>query len=356
MRLVADEETLLISGLRRWPATSTVNGLLAAVPRKASLAQRLVAVRLLGELGTPPAIDGLVQLLADLDPVELQASSVRRAATRAWSTSLARGRRDLLDRLRFEAEHLPAALVPDLVQALAGLHSGETLDLLEDLQGLGTESDACILDALAAIPAWDQRALSGEAARLVREQLTAGEVELRRRAVLAASRMRDPQALETLVQLLEDPDPRVRHAAAEGLGELTGARPGEGPAHWQAWIEAEFEWIDERYPELLEAALGAEPALAVEALRELSMHPLQREGLAYDLEPALERREAAVVVAAAGALARLQAGHGVRPLIELLVDERPGVREAAHAALRATTGTDLPADAEAWDAWLEPAD
>ena len=352
VRLSREEEALLIAALRRWPAQRTVSSLVAALPPEPSLSQRLVSVRLLGETADPAAVEPLILLLSDLDPGLQQSATVQRAAARAWTVLLREGPDSLLTHLRSLVLDLPTPLYPGLVQALGELRSGRTLEVLERLSGRDPQTDALVVDAVGTIPRWDPRNLDGDAAAGVRPHLDSDHVELRRSAALAAGKLHDEEALDGLLELLLDPDARVRRAALESLQALTGARLGADPEPWQAWVEAEDSWHLEHSPDLVQQARSGQPAAAVAALRELSAHPLRAEFVARDLEPVLGRAEAEVVVAACGALARLRAGTGVRPLVDLLADPRAEVRDAAHAALRATTGADLPAEVEAWQAWL----
>lgn len=58
---------------------------------------------------------------------------------------------------------------------------------------------------------------------------------LRLTAARALPNVKSEAAVEALIVTLQDPDPRVRTAAAEGLQKLTGQSLGEDSAKWSTW-------------------------------------------------------------------------------------------------------------------------
>ena len=134
-----------------------------------------------------------------------------------------------------------------------------------------------------------------------------------RRAVAAASASIDPRpdiVTSAIHRMLEDPDPVVRSRAAAVLA-AEGDAGARSVLVELAGSEAEADRV---------AAFGA-------------MHGLPVPALAVVAEAGLSDPVPAVRAEAAGALARLDPAHALAPLIAALADEQPVVREGAAAGL-----------------------
>jgi len=356
-RLTPSEESLLLAVVPRWRVDEVARYLATSRAGRPALSKELLDIRLLGAAGSSEAVGPLIALLGDVEPEHLQTKLVQDAAERAWFSLLSADREATLLALRPRLASLDPLLSPALVGALARLESGATLPILERLEHASPALDALLLDAFGRIPRWDAAVQDGSLRALVRGRLFDAEAGTRRAAALALGRLEDGEAAPDLLRLLADErDARVRRAAFDALRSSGGARvTGSQLEPWTRWLAEEEAWFAEDAPDLVAAAVSGSPAEAAAALRQLSAHPLHRERLAPDLKPALERPEEAVVTAACGALARLRAGASVRPLCALIDDPRAPVREAAVAALRATTDgrfPELPAEQRAWAATL----
>ena len=134
-----------------------------------------------------------------------------------------------------------------------------------------------------------------------------------RRAVAAASASIDPRpdiVTSAIHRMLEDPDPVVRSRAAAVLA-AEGDAGARSVLVELAGSEAEADRV---------AAFGA-------------MHGLPVPALTVVAEAGLSDPVPAVRAEAAGALARLDPAHALAPLIAALADEQPVVREGAAAGL-----------------------
>ena len=58
---------------------------------------------------------------------------------------------------------------------------------------------------------------------------------IRQRAARILGSLKDPAAVEALIEALEDRDREVRSAAAGALREITGQDLGSDPAAWRRW-------------------------------------------------------------------------------------------------------------------------
>jgi hypothetical protein len=156
--------------------------------------ERALAVRALGRLGRPSAFALVVEALA----------------------------RETDDRVLAAAEEAiraaPAEVAPLAVKEF---------DAAED-----PLARAALLRILAVLPGPEARQRVWVRAR------SAGDGCTRAAALLALGRDRDPEALEALLEALDDDDPGVRAAAVESLQRLTGEGFGLDPAKWKAWWKA----------------------------------------------------------------------------------------------------------------------
>jgi HEAT repeat protein len=166
--------------------------------------------------------------------------------------------------------------------------------LLPNLRGKDRETLGVVLDSLGAVDAARRQAKSKRAVA----RAEAGEF---------LGESGSPEAVRDLVQLLQDPDAKVRWAAARGLGRL--GHPSAVPALLSS--------IDGSLPVPVDVVAGA-----VAEIRECPV-PLLREGLT---SPSVPKRALTVEL-----LGRFQALAAADELIDLLHND-PSVEVRARAA------------------------
>jgi cyclophilin family peptidyl-prolyl cis-trans isomerase/HEAT repeat protein len=212
----------------------------------------------------------------------------------------------------------------------------------------------------------------------IRTQLTAAHPELRRRAALAAGRVRDPRAADLLLQALDDTDAGVRAEAAFALGQL-----GDSSAHLigalaarslapteDAVVRAEavaalgkLRSIESRIT--LEAILGSAateeeaPPAAVVAEALLAIWKFRRvEGMTDPIAQLSRSRDLELRWRAVYALMRLGDPHTIATLLDRRHDADPLVRALALRGLRPavvdSAGQHAPATAALAEATRDP--
>lgn len=163
------------------------------------------------------------------------------------------------------------------------------------------------------------------------------EAAVRRISAEILADLSTPEAAEALVQLLHDPDPEVRHAAVRGVG---GAAAPGAPGRLVALLEDPAPQVRASAAAALLEPAGDRARATLRAMaddrrpewRAAAMSALGRAGDAgaliglSDAAPSVRR-------AAAEALASVEPGLAVGPLLETLADDDPGVRAAAARAL-----------------------
>ena len=161
---------------------------------------------LLGLLATPRALEIVIALLADTDPLTHQA--VAQAVEWAGAPAVAALDRALAasdERVRGRAAELLARVGPGAEEsALAALQAPNATRRLVATRALASVSSP-----------------HAEAALI--ERLTDPDADVRRAAVSALGQLGTPGALGALMRLLTDPDPQLRIAVCSALGALSAS-------------------------------------------------------------------------------------------------------------------------------------
>jgi hypothetical protein len=246
------------------------------------------------------------------------------------------------------------ALVGPAVRALAAERSAESLALLADLLGRVEGADGLLLAELAGLGVELGRPADERVARQVRGLLGDCDRHVAVLAVQAAAALQDTAAIGELIGLLSHADPALRAAAEAALVQLARKHYRGGPEAWERWYQGELAWWSDEAPRALDELGARDPARAVAALRELAQHRLHREESAEAVADVLARPERDLVVVACSILGHLGSPRAVPELLDALERDDPRVVDAAARALRAITGLDLPAEADAWDAAVGP--
>jgi HEAT repeat protein len=189
---------------------------------------------------------------------------------------------------------LSAAAIQALTPVEHEVLETQAKNLLPSLRGKDRETLGVVLDRLGAVEAARRQAKS----KRVGARVEAGEF---------LGQSGSPEAVRDLVQLLQDPDPKVRWAAARGLGRL--GHPSAVPALLAS--------IEGTLPVPIDVVAGA-----VAEIRECPV-PLLREGLT---SPSVPKRALTVEL-----LGRFQALVAADEVIDLLHHD-PSVEVRARAA------------------------
>jgi len=353
--LSADERELLLESLRSWPATATVEALLA-LPRDPSLDDRLTALRLVGEVGGKSAILAVDSLCAGMAPAEVADPLVSAELQRTLLHLMRRDAEAVDEASRLmQASRLRSELFQPLARAIGQVPSSAGMAVLERLLGRNEGLDRIVLEALGNLRPYGDAHGLGEAAQSVRVYLSSIHPRLRRQAALSLGSLHDSESVPHLIVLLDDPDRRVQRAAHWALGRISGLELPADPESWTRWHEAELEWFDTRCAALIESLEAAEAARVIEATRLLSLHPVHGMIVAEAIEGLLEHDDPLVVFAACAALAKLDSIGSFTLLVQALDDPRDEVRLAVARCLEALTGEHLGVEPDVWFAWLAPA-
>jgi len=345
---------LLYEALRAWPATEVTTRMASLANAGSPLGERMVALRLLGEVGDASSIVTVSEIVASFTSKEARPNQVRATVETALRKILIRDRRaygavsDMVDEL--EEYHLPP-----IVAALGEGGAAEGQPILERVldrdRNLGL--DLLVLDALGKMDRFDPEADLQRCASVVRGYLDAQDPLFRRQAAVSLGRLRDGASVPDLIEALDDDDRRVRLGALWALHDITDLRFIGEQQRWLAWQQEQAEWYDSRSAELALLVTEGDAGPAVAALREIGEHPLFASDLVGDVARALRHESPDVAAYACGTLALLKDPKAFPLLVEALADERAAVRTAAGRCLQLLTGETLPAEPELWADWAE---
>jgi len=288
----------------------------------------------------------LARLTLEADPSAPIVPELRAGFTEALSAMLARDGA-AVSRMRELVADLPPRLSGSIVDALATVPSDEATRCLASLLGRSTGLDPLILARLA------ERGRAGvhideNTQEAVRRYLGSADPAILCAAAHTAGELRDCEAVEVLVQLVDHPEERVRSSVFAALASISGLAYGSDGARWTSWYHAEMRWWDEEADALLvriERGHGAEFARAA---RQAMEHRLFRDRIAEAFAQALRRNNLEEVRLSCRALGQLGSTTAVRGLLECMQASDPSVREAAWKALQSITGSDLPPESDSW--------
>lgn len=276
-------------------------------------------VEVVGEIEGEEATAFLVQALQDRDYY------VREAAIAALAVRGETSIPPVADLLRLESVALREAAITILERIGTPAVVVPLLTALEAVQAK-LRSQA----ALALSKTGDPRAIQALNNLLVHDD----DTMVRRDAVEALKRLRDPSSLDAFVRALSDRDYVVRQKAAEAIKAL-GWEPDQSETAARYWA-SQGRW--ERCVPIGEPAVVVlldYLLTATSSEQRLIRNALERIGAVAvpHLLHALQAPQKALRVEAAGLLARIAGQEALEPLLQALQDPERSVREAAATAL-----------------------
>jgi len=308
---------------------------------------RVTAIRVLGRVGRGEDVPLLMELAApasDQEPLDPAAASALADATRQILDCD-------LDGL-FELEHAYPYAHPRLklgiVEAIGEAGREESLRALGRLLGVTEEADAFVLREIERLALALPLSRDEELLRAARRYLAAADPRLVAQACRLARILRDEEAVEELIGLVESPEPEVRKTALAALGELTGQNIGPNKEQWSRWYGWELAWWLGRSDESLEALRSRERAEVAAAVQQLSRRWLFRDELVEPIAELLQGRDVTTVRLAVAALAGFGTELAADELLGVMDHPDQAIREAACQGLRRITGWNLACDAHLW--------
>lgn len=252
--------------------------------------------------------------------------------------------------------HVPPHLRGNVLHALGDAATRPGLDWLAEQLWYQTKHEPIVLAGIARLAPLAREEQAAEIAGQLRDRLDPAEPNLCQAASLAVAAFRDAESVPQLIALLSAETRGVRENALWALRRITGRSFGSNPAQWQTWFDAETAWLETKAATVFETFEGEDPEAISTGLRELAAHALFRDALTDEIRALLWHEHTEVMTLACSTLAHLGSRRAIAPLIDALDAEDEIRVKAAHEALRALTGCDLPPESDRWRDTLLEAD
>lgn len=312
---------------------------------------RLMLAGVLGGMSERTAFRVLLELVDGIESIHLMRSYVQGSLEGALTAHL---RRDpaLLQELDKRAFRANAALLGVYARSVGSTRSSRGVEVLAGWLGREADADAVILTQLGRVAGDGGLAISPESMAVVRRSASSSDLQVQRAAVVALGRLRDAESFETLVEVLEHGASLAAGSARWSLAQICDLDIGAQAQAWKNWRERENAWWSERAPALLDALQGDQEGVVLQAMAELSRHPLHRHVVAEAFGPMLAHADEHIARAACAAIARLESSRAMPWLLEALSRPDPELRRIAGESLVRLTGLALPPDPLVWSKLL----
>jgi len=338
--------------LGRLPARDVLPYLAEHTDETTPLEGRLLAVRIVGRIGSADGIELLCELSSYCSDYELRYRSVCEPLERAFERVLS-GERQSVERLRRRLDGLQHEVQAVVIDAVVASGSAKGFRILETLIEGDHGPDQRVLGAVAELGDRRRWRLDDEPARLLRLYLSHADPAVRRSAAAGLERLQDASSCRLLITLLQDESAAVRRTGLWALRRLSGV-PLDGEAGpWQAWLDEQEGWWRRESDRLAARLDSGEEAQVLDAIRRFSERPFYRHEIALLLAGALDHERSDVRLVACDALRRLRSSAAVPALAAQLYGSDEEVRQSAWRALCELTGEDLPLDARAWSSYVD---
>jgi hypothetical protein len=340
------ERQIVRESLCARPRREVVSFLADLASRPLETPLRLEAQRALGSMGCADHLKLLARLTLSFQERGPAEPSLRAGFRGALAAILARDPSALSQVPALFADS-PPGLGSSIVEALAGSPSPVATSVLAGLLGRSPGIDPLLLARLAKrgrLHGGDEQDVLTSVRRYLRQR----DPLLVTAAARACGALGDDGAVETLVELVEHPDLRVRQSVFDALARISGLAYGEESRRWERWYRAEMRWWEDEADSLLARVERGRGLEFVRAAREALGHRLFRNRIAESFAQALRRGSGEEARLACSALEQLRSPVAVPALVECLQRDDALVRQRAWRALRAITGVELPPESDSW--------
>lgn len=340
------QREILLAALARRP----VNSVISALDRRLELAHdcagRLLAVRVLGAVGSAQSLERVVNLALAAEETEPSASI--EAALRRASASILLRDVQAFGNLEQLLPRAPQALRTTLVQSAGDTQDTRGLPILSRALALQADLAPVVAAQVSRIGRSLDVKVNQDVAERLRGALQSNDPGVQRTVALALGELRDEHSIPTLIELLDSGDPGLSRNVAEALRRCTGLEFGTDAARWRRWYSQERSWFARDELAALRDLQSRDPAKVSTALHEIGRRRTERDALASEVIEVLRRAESALRAQACDTLAALGSSVALPALVERLASDVPFCSQSAWRALCSITELDLPADAAAW--------
>jgi len=345
------QRAILLAALgRREP-----RAVLAALDRRLELGQdvagRLLALRVLGTVGTSTALQRMIDHTLIKDEEEPPAG-LEQALREAVASTLARDPGGFAE-LNVLLQRTHASLRPALVQAAGDTKQARAIEIFSHALVIQPDLAPFVAAQVPRVGRSLDNKVNVDLVERLRALLDASDPNIQRAVALALGELRDDHSIPALIDLLDSEDSGLAQNACWGLQHATGLGFPASSERWRRWYADERSWFAREERGVLRDLESRDPAKVSTALREISQRRTERDELATEVIAVLQRAEPSLRAQACETLAALGSSIALQALLERLETDIPFCSQSAWRALRTITGLDLPSEAPAWRAALE---
>lgn len=304
---------------------------------------RLAAVRGLQSVGDSAVTETLLRLISGED------RDLVTAAQKALTAILRResDNRQLFELMRTTAFSAKPSTKTRILKCLGSSDSHLAVDvLLEFTTDRESSVKTAAIVSLGMLGFGESRICAA-----IRHFLQDEAAQVRREAALALGRLQDIESMKELISLLDDKNRGVQANTHWALKNITGLRFPPNAARWKHWWNNELQKQKADRDALLQQLRYGTRKEIVEAIDRLTALRLGKKEIIRAFLDSMTYGDTEIRVKICQALGNMKAREAVGELIEILDDPYPPITNAAHKALRAITGKDLPAESSAWKEW-----
>ncbi len=331
-RLSAWEQAAVVEALGRRPGGELRQLLESrAMTDSSTTGAKLEVMKVIELAGGREMFPLLLRVAGSFTALERRLPGPLRAFERAAAELLRRDPRCIKD-LRSVTSKLPEEETLLLVQAMGRVQARGIDDILLGLLGRSDALDRSALAALLRGPRGHRPSLAARSA--LARCLESDRDDIRVLAARVVANLHEVDLTPLLIRLLGATSRRVAKSAEKSLVILSNRRLGSDASAWLAWYESEKQWIENRWPELLEKILDSEKGASTGSFREALLHPLYRDIISRDLVDLLPDADEPLCRILCSFLGNLRSPWSEDGLVKLTHDPRPSVRTEAAKALR----------------------
>jgi HEAT repeat protein len=310
-------------------------------------ALRCAALRLLGEIGAWSQVELLFEAIAERPGAPEPDRQARDLFEEALAGLLARDPA-AFDALDQRSRELSPASEVSVVRAVGAAGRVEGLPYLIDVAAWETVPAETALAEIARLAPKVRGPCAVRLGDLLIGHASPERPQACQAATQALGRLGCEQAVEVLIDLLDEEHRGVRESAHWALGRITGQSLALDLERWRAWYDAELDWYSSSGAPLDSALASGDPARIAAALQEVAAHPIFGERFSPGLAEAARVAQPETRLFALHVIELVRSTGTATTLLGLLEDGDPATTERVQATLRHLTGLDGPTSADEW--------
>lgn len=324
---------ILLAAISKLPRADVLDQIDRTLTVQRDVDLQVALARVLGQLGGSGAVERVVRIASELDPLQWERTFVQVPLEETLSALIVGDARESLS-LATQIQRSEPALASIYTRAIVRADAWQCTPTLLQAFGRDARLDVSLLEAVGSFGDRVSGTLPEAAMTRMRAMLGSGNPRVVAAAATTLAVLGDSECASRLVDLLEHSDSSRRLAASTALRTLTSVSLDANSAAWRAWLERESTWAAESLPELEGALVEPDAETLSSVIAELRQHQLYRHrGAALVAQVIAAAEDPEVAAFACSALPAFRSGASLAALRPYAERGDQEVRAAARAAL-----------------------